>query len=118
MSSRSILAFVAVVALVGCHRRTFEKEAPRGEVIVTSTTVITNADVPDEEPQPAPAAAMATPASPAAPATDAPHLFTETFRSTDEPVRKGGATEEPASAPASPRERADRVPWGGDSHSP
>jgi hypothetical protein len=50
MLARSMFVVLALASLVGCHRRTFEtRDTPREDTIVTSTTVITNAEV---EPQP------------------------------------------------------------------
>lgn len=74
-SARSMVALFALVSLVACHRRTFEnRAAANDEVIVTSTTVITNAEIGAEvtenaSPAPAPAA---QPESPPATQADAP----------------------------------------------
>ena len=139
MNARPMLAVLAIVALGGCHRRFFEKEQPRGDVMVVSTTVITNADVPVTEPQPAPApaatAATATPAVPATPAPAAPSAVptvTDPLPTREELARDAGATAapaRPATAPSSAEQpktdepapyhhpsAADRIPWAGDSN--
>ena len=53
MSARPLVLLLALASLAGCHRRFFEKRDAQKEVIVTSTTVITNADVPVTTPAPA-----------------------------------------------------------------
>ena len=126
-----MLAVLTIVALAGCHRRALEKEQPRGEVMVASTTVITNADVPVTQPQPAPAATAAT-ATPAVPATP-PTTVTDPLPTREELARDAGATAEPAqpartSSPPAMNQpttdeptyhhpsAADRIPWAGDSN--
>lgn len=106
--------------------------------MVVSTTVITNADVPVTEPQPAPAATAAT-ATPAVPATPQATTVTDPLPTREELARDAGATAEPARTaapqPASPATEppktepktdeptyrypsaADRIPWAGDSNS-
>lgn len=144
MSARPLFVLLALASLAGCHRRMFENRAAQNEVIVTSTTVITNADVPVTEPAPAANAANATPAAtpaspPTAPSDPLPPAPTEADRTaTNLGLRESGqstATTAPAPSPApaptapaataepSPAQQpyrapsaADRVPWAGDSN--
>jgi hypothetical protein len=143
MSARPLVVLLALASLVGCHRRTFEHRAAQSDVIVTSTTVITNADVPVTTPAPAPAATATGTAAPAAPPTTLsnplPPAPSEADRTaTNLGLRDAGESTTASSAPTSapnatstptftaepaPAEEpyrapsaADRIPWAGDSN--
>lgn len=125
-----MLALMAVVSVAGCHRRTFEDRAAREDVIITSTTVITSADVPSETAEaqtPAPAP-RATPTMLSEPLPPAPSEADRTAQNLGLGDAGSSTTASPPPAPAPPQEpqttepprrrasAADPIPWAGDSY--
>lgn len=135
MFTRSVLTVLVLASVAGCHRRTFENAHARDEVIVTSTTVITNADVPTTDTEtsaaPAPSPVAAT-TNASEPVPQAPSEADRTAANLGMRDAGESATAPPAASPVlpapapmadeetparrvGPARAADRNTWAGDS---